>query len=71
MTNPQDAWVEVERRAALGQDQGVAGGTDDLLNALDLEEASIDPNKRGGKGAGGSGSGMMPPMMMGGARGGG
>lgn len=66
MSEHQDPWAEVERRAALSGAQGVTSDSDDLLDDSELGEAAINPNSSGGKGPGKSGSGMMPPMMMGG-----
>lgn len=72
MTEPEDVWAEIARRAAVSRVSGVTADDDDLMTTADLREAQLNPNRQGGQ-SGVGGPGMMPPMMMGGmgGRGGG
>lgn len=65
MTDPEDVWAEVARRAAVSRFSGATADDDDVLVNQELREAQLNPNRQGGQGGVG-GPGMMPPMMMGG-----
>ncbi|GAB3810977.1 hypothetical protein GCM10028820_01430 [Tessaracoccus terricola] len=65
MTEPDDVWAEVARRAAVSRFSGVTADDDDVIVNAELREAQLNPNRQGGQGGVGA-PGMMPPMMMGG-----
>lgn len=65
MTDAEDVWAEVARRAAVSRFSGANADDDDALVDPELREAPLNPNRQGGQGGVG-GPGMMPPMMMGG-----
>lgn len=73
MSELNDIWRELARRASESKFSGVAAESDDLLGSAELREGMLSPNAAGGPNAMGGGPGMMPPMMMGGmgGRGGG
>ncbi|WP_297743005.1 WXG100 family type VII secretion target [uncultured Tessaracoccus sp.] len=68
MTEAEEMWKALQRRAAESTMRGIFAESDDLVDDEDLREGVINPNASGGKGKGGQ-QGMMPPMMMGGAGG--
>lgn len=69
MTDAEEMWKALQRRAAESTMGGIFAESDDLVHDDDLRERLINPNASGGKGKSGQ-QGMMPPMMMGGAGGG-
>lgn len=69
MTDAEEMWKALQRRAAESTMRGIFAESDDLVHDDDLRERLINPNASGGKSKGGQ-QGMMPPMMMGGAGGG-
>ena len=73
MSELNEIWRELARRASESKFSGVAAESDDLLGSAELREGMLSPNAAGGPNAMGGGPGMMPPMMMGGmgGRGGG
>ncbi|WP_297750186.1 hypothetical protein [uncultured Tessaracoccus sp.] len=73
MSELNEIWRELARRASESKFSGVAAESDDLLGSAELREGLLSPNAAGGPNAMGGGPGMMPPMMMGGmgGRGGG
>lgn len=69
MSESDEIWTEVARRAAVSRFSGVAADDDDVIRGAELLEGALNPNRQGAAGGVG-GPGMMPPMMMGGMGGG-
>lgn len=53
MTEPDDVWAEVARRAAVSRFSGVTADDDVMVNA-ELREAQLNPNRQGGQNSGGA-----------------
>ena len=68
MNEAEQAWRELQRRAAESKFGGIRADSDDLLDDPELREALINPNASGGKDGDGQG-GTPPPMMMAGVGG--
>lgn len=65
MTQPEDAWAQVERRAVSSGASGLQADDRDLLAQVALSEAPMNPHRGAGGAMSSGGPGMMPPMMMG------
>lgn len=63
MNQAEEAWRELQRRAAESKFGGIRADSDDLLHDPELREALINPNAAGGRDGEGQG-GTPPPMMM-------
>ena len=65
MSEANNLWKELARRASESKFSGITPESDDLLGNAELREALLSPNAAAG-GVPNAGMGMMPPMMMGG-----
>lgn len=69
MTQPDEIWALVERRA-VSSVRGVSAEDNDEMMRVALAEAPMNPHRQSGGAMASNSPGMMPPMMMGGGAGG-
>lgn len=68
MTQPDEIWAMVERRA-VSSVRGASADDNDEMMRVALAEAPMNPHRQSGGAMASNSPGMMPPMMMGGAGG--